>query len=88
MISNNCNNFSVHGGTCIHVPRKNWRYTSRMIPFQHRTTESNTLQGYVTLVMDCERGYVELSLYIWNAVLTYIQLLEDIVNYLTIKSNI
>ena len=28
----------------------------------HRSTESNTLQGYVTSVMNSERGYIELSL--------------------------
>ena len=28
----------------------------------HRKTESNTLQGYITSVMDSERGNIELSL--------------------------
>ena len=38
---------------------------SFQIPFRslaHRTTESNTLQAYVTSVMDSERDYLELGL--------------------------
>ena len=53
---------------------------TRGISRTYRTTESNSLQGYVTSVMDSERGYYELSVYTWNAVVTYIQ-------YLKISSN-
>ena len=57
-----------------------------MIPMYVSTP--NTLHGCVTPVMDSERRYLELSLLYMERRLTYIQLFEDIFNYLTISSNI
>ena len=56
------------------------------------TTESNTLQGYVTSVMDSEWGYLELSLFymerrfniVYSNKWRYRKLFEDIFKYLNI----
>ena len=57
----------------IHVsPAKNRVSTKKVLlpdrqtprksdPYAHRTTESNSLQGYISPLMDSERGYLELS---------------------------
>ena len=60
----------------------------------HRTTESNTQQGYVNPVMDSERGYlielsllyVECRLNIYSIIWRYLQLFEDIFKYLKISA--
>ena len=49
-----------------------WSNTS--VPSSHRTTESNTLQGFVTSVIDSETGNLELSvLYMERCFKTYIK---------------
>ena len=63
---------------------------SYSIYISHGTTELNTLQGYVTPVMDSERGSLKLSMpymeRLFNKhsnVWRYLQITEDIFNYLT-----
>ena len=53
----------------------------------HRTTESNTLQGYVEPVTDSERAYLKSSLLymerrfnIYSIIRRYLQIFEDILN--------
>ena len=57
----------------------------------HRTTKSNTLQGYVISVMDSERGYLEYSLLymerrfnIYSIICRYLQLFDDVFKILHI----
>ena len=49
-----------------------------MLTNSHRTSESNTLQGYVTPVMDNDMGYKELSLLHMERRFNIYSIFEDI----------
>ena len=48
---------TVEDADKCYIPKVGFQF-----PCSHRTTELNTLQGYVEPLMDSERGYLELSL--------------------------